>query len=64
MSRELSSTTKKIIVFILFFGILGFIIQVIGVMRRDDNVGKIKIEKEVVLEEIRESIDYTLKPVS
>lgn len=64
MSRELSSTTKKIIAVVLFFGILGFIIQIIGVVRRDDKVEEIKTEKTETTEEIHGSIHHTFSVVS
>ena len=53
MSRKLSSTTKKIVILVLFFGIVGFIIQVIGVVRRDDSFGEVQpVREEVVGEKI------------
>ncbi len=42
MSRKLSSNTKKIVALILFFGIVGFIIQVIGAMSNNGKAGNIK----------------------
>lgn len=57
MSRKLTSTTKKIVAVILFFGIVGFIIQVVGVVRRNDKAGEIKPRETVVVEEIKEYID-------
>lgn len=64
MSRKLTSTTKKIVAVILFFGIVGFIIQVVGVMRRNDKVTRLDTRKIIVVEEMERSTNYRISLVS
>lgn len=64
MSRELTSTTKKIVAVILFFGIVGFIIQVVGVVRRNDETKEMETGKSIVMEDMKQSIIHEIKIVN
>ena len=49
MSRKISSSTKKIVAVILLFGLLGLVIQIIGVVKNKDDVGEIGPTEEILV---------------